>query len=102
MKIEVLYFEGCPNHRPTVERVHEVVAMLGIEASVREIDVGPQDDPTVLKFLGSPTVLIDGRDIDPSKRDAVAYGLSCRTYAGAGVPSKRMIEDAIHETQMQG
>lgn len=99
MKIDVLYFEGCPNHHPTVERVREVVAELGVEANVREVDVGPQDDPAQLKFLGSPTVLVNGQDIDPTQRDGVSYGFSCRTYDGAGMPSKQMIQNAIRETQ---
>lgn len=103
MKIEVLYFEGCPNHPPAVERVRQVVDRLGINASVHEVEVTPNDDPAALKFLGSPTVLVNGRDIDPMCRDNVVYGFSCRTFSGQGVPAETLIEQAIQEgTQWTG
>ena len=97
MKIEVLYFRGCPNHEPAVTRVRRVIGRLGVNASVHEVEVSSDDDPAVLKFLGSPTVLVNGRDIDPTCRWDVQYGFGCRTFAGQGVPAESLIEQAIHE-----
>ncbi len=37
--IEVLYFAGCPNHRPVVSLAREVVAELGLVADIREVEV---------------------------------------------------------------
>jgi len=95
LNIDVLYFEGCPNHKPTIERVREVLDRLGIDARINETQVTPDDDPAELKFLGSPTVLVDGVDIDPAQREGVSYGFGCRTYGHEGVPPVRMIDEAV-------
>lgn len=97
MKIDVLYFKGCPNHKPTVQRVKEVLGRLGIGAEVNEVEVTQGDDPVALKFIGSPTMLIDGQDIDPAQRHGVNYGFGCRTFGGAGMPSIEVIERAVQE-----
>lgn len=102
MKIDVLCFAGCPNHRPTVERVNEVVRQLGIAATVNEIEVRQGDDPKALRFAGSPTVLVDGRDIDPAAQRGASYGFGCRTFGGDGVPPVEMIERALREAQRDG
>lgn len=97
MKIQVLYFTGCPNHEPTVTRIHQVVQRLGINVPIEQVEVTDQDDPAKIKFVGSPTVLINGQDIDPAQRDGGSYGFGCRTFAGEGVPPEAMIEAAIRE-----
>lgn len=97
MKIDVLYFDGCPNHTPTVQRVKQVLSRLGIGAEVNEVEVTQEDDSVALKFVGSPTVLIDGRDIDPTQRSGANYGFGCRTFGGAGMPSIEMVEQAVQE-----
>jgi hypothetical protein len=97
MNIDVLYFEGCPNSIPTLRRVKEVMDRLGICVKVNAVEVTEGDDPAALKFVGSPTVLIDGRDIDPSQRGQANYAFGCRVFGGAGVPPAEMIEAAISE-----
>lgn len=97
MKIDVLYFQGCPNHAPTVQRVKEVLDQLGIAAEVNEVEVTQHDDPAALKFIGSPTVLVAGQDIDPGQREGANYGFCCRTYDGAGMPSVQMLAQAVRE-----
>ena len=39
MQIHVLYFEGCPNHAPTVERVKQIAAEMGLTVPVREVPI---------------------------------------------------------------
>jgi len=102
MKIEVLYFEGCPNHKPTVERDKQVINQFGVAAEVRQVELTQDDDPAALRFIGSPTVLIDGRDIDLSQRAGASYGFGCRTFGGAGVPPVEMIEQAVREASDHG
>lgn len=51
MKISVLYFEGCPNHAPTVKRARSLVAQYGLDAEVEEIEVTTPDDVERLRFL---------------------------------------------------
>lgn len=102
MKIEVLYFMVCPNHEPTVRLVKQVIDRLGVPANLREVEVKQTDDPATLKFIGSPTVLIDGQDIDPDQRRGARYGFGCRTFSGAGVPPAEMIEQAVREASDYG
>jgi hypothetical protein len=96
MRIEVLYFDGCPNHAPTVERVKQMAGDLSVQAKVEEIEVTSLDQAQQLRFLGSPTVRVNGLDIDPSARQRTNYGLSCRVYSGVfGVPPDDLIMAAL-------
>jgi len=95
MKIEVLYFRGCPNYAETVKRVRQVVQQLGLDTQVEQVEVTASDDPAALRFAGSPTVLVDGVDIDPAQRDDPTYSFSCRQYEGSGVPPIAMIIRAL-------
>lgn len=103
MKIEILYFSGCPNHPPAIERVREVLSEERILADTIEVEV--KDDITAkrLGFLGSPTIRIDDIDIEPSARTADAFGLTCRTYIyggqRAGVPPAEWIRTAVREAR---
>jgi hypothetical protein len=62
MKIDILYFEGCPNHAPAVQAVRDVVRELGADADIREIEVRSADDASRLRFFGSPTIQVEGED----------------------------------------
>jgi mercuric ion transport protein len=101
MKVEVLYFEGCPNHVPAVERVREALQSENETADVQEIEVRTQGEAESLGFLGSPSVRINGLDIEPEARSLTSYGLSCRTYLDgptrSGVPSGELIRLALNE-----
>ena len=95
MNIQVLYFEGCPNHEPTVALVREVVAGLDLSAQVQEIEVTTQTDAERLRFLGSPTVQVNGVDMEPSARERTNYALSCRMYNGSGIPPRELLVAAL-------
>ncbi len=97
IRVQVLYFEGCPNHEPTRRRIEEMAAEDGIRVTIEPRRVDPGEDPHALRFLGSPTVLVDGQDIDPSLRESAQYGFGCRTFRGATVPSDTMIRSALDE-----
>jgi hypothetical protein len=103
MKVEILYFRGCPNHAPAVDRVREVLEQEGAPADVVEVEV--KDGPTAqeMGFVGSPTIRIDGRDIEPAARQAGAFGFGCRIYADegkrAGIPPAAWIRAALKEAR---
>jgi len=94
IEIDVLYFEDCPNHLPTVERIHAVLHQEGCGAKVREVLVSDVETARYVGFLGSPTVRVNGIDIEPAAIDRRDFGLMCRTYTG-GVPSHELIRSAI-------
>ena len=94
MIIEVLYIPGCPHHQPTVERVRHVLASESLTNEVREVPVKTEGEAQSLRFPGSPTVRVNGRDIEPDR--TVAPILACRLYAnGTGVPPEDMLRTAI-------
>jgi len=101
MQIEVLYFEDCPNHLPTVERINAVLREEGSSADVREVLVPDVSTATRVKFLGSPTVRVNGIDIEPAAKDRRDFGLMCRRYAG-GVPSHELIRAAVRSASNDG
>ena len=101
MKIEVLYFQGCPHHAPASEMVREVLDSLGCEEQVREVEVRSQAEAEAIRFVGSPSIRINGSDIESWARTAKDFGLSCRTYFDGsrhgGVPSRELLRRAIVE-----
>lgn len=99
MQVDILYFDGCPNHQPTTELVREVVQALGVDAKIREVEVRDPNDAAQLKFFGSPTVQVNGRDVDPAVRSRVDYSYSCRMYGRSGSPPRSLIEQALREGQ---
>lgn len=102
MKIDVLYFEGCPNHRPAVALAESVATELGVEAQVREVPVNDADDAHRLGFFGSPSIQVDGVDIDPATQGRTDFAFSCRMYGSSGVPPKQMLVDAIRSHTAAG
>jgi hypothetical protein len=96
MQIDILYFEGCPNHAPTVARVTQIAAEMGLTVSLREVQITTPEEAQQRRFLGSPTVFVNGVDIDPQARQQAHYGLSCRVYPGvSGLPPDDMIRTAL-------
>jgi len=95
MRVELLYFQGCAHHGATVERVREVLAREGVRAEVREIWVRDAEDAARLRFLGSPTVRIDGIDVEPGANEREHGGVACRWYGDSGIPSQELLRAAI-------
>lgn len=99
MKIEILYFDGCPNHKPAIELVHHVLREVGVSAKVLEVNVPDAATAEAARFLGSPTIRVDGLDVEPGARTAREYALSCRTYFTngriEGLPSRELVLQAV-------
>ena len=99
MKIELLTFEGCPNAQSARELVERVVAESRVEAEIAYVDVPDPEAAERLRFLGSPTIRVDGRDIEPGADARTEHVLACRIYrteqGSAGVPDDRWLRDAI-------
>jgi hypothetical protein len=98
MRVEVFYFEGCPNYKPAVERVQSVLMQQGISAELAKIEVPNAEAAAAAGFSGSPTIRVNGLDIDPASRTAANTGFACRCYSG-GLPSEDMIRAALLEAQ---
>ena len=98
MKIEILYFDGCPNYAPALERLKAVLHREGLPAEISEVVVKDESAARELKFIGSPAIRVDGFDIEPAARHVEDSGFACRRYPG-GLPSEEMIRLALKEAQ---
>jgi hypothetical protein len=104
VKIEVLYFGGCPNHKPAVEQVRIALRFAGVDAPIEEVEV---EDPAMAQkigFLGSPSIRVDGLDVEPEARTLKEFSFSCRTYSSngrrLGLPSIELIRKAVIEASI--
>jgi hypothetical protein len=97
--VELFYFDGCPSHEPLAERLSELLAQVGIDERLELRRVESDADARRLHFLGSPTVRVDGRDIEPGAEARDDFGLKCRLYrtpAGLrGLPPEEWIVAAL-------
>jgi hypothetical protein len=95
----VLYVEHCPNFPAALALVQRVLAELGVDAEVRTTMVTDQAAADRTRFVGSPTVRVNGRDVDPEGEVAAEYTLECRLYWHehrlAGYPQERWVRDAL-------
>ena len=94
MRIEILYFDGCPNYRPAADRLRSVLRMEGLEAEVSEIEVKDEASAKKLEFIGSPTIRVNGLDVEIAARNIGEVCFACRRYPG-GLPSEEMIRMAL-------
>lgn len=103
MKIEILYFDGCPSYEALVPRLNEMVTELDAEADVELRHIETLDQAEQERFLGSPTVRIDGADVDRSAAGRTDFGLKCRLYrsegGASGLPPDRWLRDAIESAR---
>jgi hypothetical protein len=98
MKIEILYFDGCPNYLPALDRLRTVLASEGLCAEVIELQVKDESAAREHKFFGSPTIRVNGLDIEAGSRHVNETGFACRCYPG-GLPSEEMIRTAVSEAR---
>ncbi|MBS1256971.1 MAG: hypothetical protein MAG551_00006 [Candidatus Scalindua arabica] len=98
-KIGIFFIEGCPGVIPTARHIKEVIAEEAIDAKISLILIETPEDARQLHFTGSPTVRINGKDIESNIKDIKDYALRSRLYSIDGrksdYPSKDMIRDAI-------
>jgi len=96
--IEVLYTEECPFWREVAKTIEEVLKESKIKALVKRVKVSSEDEAKRLRFLGSPTVRINGVDIDPMVKETTG-AIGCRVYMYQGkmyeFPPKDMIVKAV-------
>jgi hypothetical protein len=97
--VEVLYVEHCPNFAAALALVQRVAAELGVDAEIRTTMITDQAAAERARFVGSPTLRVDGRDVDPDGELATEYTLDCRLYWHehrlAGYPQERSVRDAL-------
>jgi hypothetical protein len=101
MGIQFLYYEDCPSHDTALERLHSVMDEAGVHADIEIIKVESDAQAHRLRFVGSPTIFINGQDIVPTPPNAY-YSLTCRAYRLedgriSPLPSREMIRNALRQ-----
>jgi hypothetical protein len=100
VKIDVLYFDGCRNHEALLPRLRELLERAHVAGPIELVKVPDDDAAQSERFLGSPTLRVDGRDVEPGAELRTDFGLKCRLYRTedgfAGVPLDDWVLDALH------
>ena len=101
MMVEILSFAGCPNHGPARKTVERILQELGLAAEIREVDVPDSETAERLRFLGSPTLRVDGRDVELGADERSDDVFGCRIFRTReglrGQPDEGWIRAALLE-----
>jgi hypothetical protein len=90
--VVLLYERSCPNAAEARANLLRALSLAGVQASWREVDVDAKDTPAHWRAFGSPTILVDGVDVD----DGVpAGGATCRLYEEGGRRTRSPSVDRI-------
>jgi hypothetical protein len=79
VKVELLWWDGCPSYSETLEDLKRVLAEEGVEAEVDLVEVETDEQARAQHFPGSPTVRLDGADAVPPA-ETEPFSLTCRVY----------------------
>lgn len=79
LHVTFLYCEDCPSHEQALSRLRQAIAEEGVEAGLEIVQVETEEQARQWGFIGSPTIRIEGQDIDPPPADA-PFALACRAY----------------------
>ena len=96
MRVEVLYFDGCPTYLEAEKTLRDVLSQE--DAEVELVAVNTDEEARKLRFPGSPTIKVDGEDLFPVP-ERKEYALGCRMYATPevlkGSPTVKMLKEAL-------
>jgi hypothetical protein len=97
--VELLYFDGCPHYEALLVRLGELLRTTGIDARIQLRNIADGAAAESQRFLGSPTVRVDGYDVEPGASERSDFGMTCRLYAThdgpVGMPLDTWILDAL-------
>jgi hypothetical protein len=101
--IEVLTYPGCPHRDAAIALAARVREQLGSAAKVRVVDIVDQLAAEQAHFLGSPTIRVDGRDIEPGAERQQEYVCACRLYRVGhslrGLPEEDWLRQALRTAE---
>jgi len=101
--IEVLTFPGCPHRDAAIALAVRVHEQLGSPAELRVIDLPDRPAAEQARFLGSPTIRVDGRDVEPGAEDQQEYVHACRLYQHEhslrGLPEEDWLRQALRTAE---
>ncbi len=100
-RVQILYFDGCPNHEAARALVERLARQLHVEPEIELVAVADADAAVALRFFGSPTVRVNGVDVEPGADERRDFAFSCRIYRSKGgaseQPEESWVRDALIE-----
>lgn len=100
-QVEILYFEGCPNYEPARALVERLARELDLEPEIELIEVADPEAAVALRFLGSPTVRVEGMDVEPGAEERHDFAFSCRIYRSDGGASEQPEESWVRDALLE-
>ena len=101
--VEVLYFDGCPSRSSAQALVERVSAEVGVSVELKLVNVLDPAAAVRERFLGSPSIRVDGQDIESGAEARTNYALACRVYrtdnGTSGQPDERWLRDALRSSR---
>jgi hypothetical protein len=79
MRVELLWWEGCPSYPETRADLERALAAAGVDTHVQTLQVHTDDQARRERFPGSPTIRVDGEDLFPCPEEE-PHSLTCRVY----------------------
>ena len=105
MNVELLYFDGCPSYENLLPRLRALLEDAGAGDALALRRVESESAAERERFLGSPTVRVNGRDVDPGAGERSDFGLKCRLYRTGGglehVPPEGWIRNALDRAEQR-
>ena len=99
MHIELLWFKGCPHHRLARTMITEVLGELEKNAVLETREVDDEERGRAVCFPGSPTIRVNGRDIEPRWEPCSDCTPRCRVYLRPdgvdGLPDRTWLVEAV-------
>jgi hypothetical protein len=103
MTVELLYLPDCPNHEEAADLVRSVLEVEGFNAKLIETPVFSYEEAKAHGFPGSPTLRVNGQDIEGTPSNRLPIGFACRLYSvrgkQQGIPPRVWLEQAIRTAQ---
>lgn len=76
MKIKIVSIPDCPATPPTISLIEETAKEMRIEIEVQQVVCNTSDEANDHRLLGSPTIQINGLDIEPGSRAVTQFGIT--------------------------
>jgi hypothetical protein len=100
ISIDFLYWPECPSHPEAWTLLERVLAETGVQAQVNKQIIETEEEAKAAQFAGSPTIRVNGRDVDPDFSTDAPARLTCRLYfredgRPSAIPTETMIRNAL-------
>ena len=98
-QFDMLYFDDCPSWKTAAALLEQVVERMDLAAGIDLVRVETDEEAQEQRFVGSPSIRLNGKDLFPVDHDH--YALGCRVYQTPegmrGWPTEAMLIDSIRE-----